>query len=83
MVELFKRFKPLPCRAVERTLRNLGFEEDAGKATSHRQWRKYAEGHLLKVTIDCHKGEVSAKNVRSIIKQANVTAAEFYRAAER
>jgi predicted RNA binding protein YcfA (HicA-like mRNA interferase family) len=83
VVELFKRFKPLPCRLVERALRNLGFAEDGGKGTAHRQWRKVVAGHLYKVTLDCHRGEVSAKNIRSIIKQAAVTAREFYKAAQK
>ena len=68
---------------AERALKNLGFTEDKRRGTSHRQWRKYVEGHLYKVTVDCHKGEVSAKNIRSIIKQAGVIAKEFYEAAER
>lgn len=77
---LFFRFKPLPCRIVERVLRNLGFIEDKGKGTSHRQWRKIVNNHLYKVTLDCHKGEVSANNVRSIIKQAGVSTTDFYHA---
>ena len=82
MVDLFKRFRPLPCRLVDRALKNLGFTEDKGKGSSHRQWRKVTAGHLYKVTLDCHRGEVSAKNVRSIIRQAGVTAQAFYQAAE-
>lgn len=75
------KFKPISYRLAERALKNLGFIEDKGKGTSHRQWRKIIDGHLYKVTLDCHKGEVSALNVRSIIKQAGVTAKEFYEAA--
>jgi predicted RNA binding protein YcfA (HicA-like mRNA interferase family) len=76
-------FKPLPCKQAERALKNLGFTEGRAKGTSHRQWRKITkEGRLLKVTLDCHKGEVKAVNVRSMIKQANVTEEMFYRAAD-
>ncbi len=78
--DLFRSFRPLPCRTIERTLRNLGFIEDAQKSTSHRQWRKLMGGRLYKVTLDCHKGEVSAVNVRSIIKQTGVTKKEFFEA---
>ena len=61
---------------------NLGFSEDKAKGTSHRQFRKIdAEGRLRKVTLDCPKGVVSALNVRSIIKQANISKEAFYQAA--
>ena len=36
---------------------------------------------MYKVTLDCHKGEVSAKNIKSMIAQAGVSAKEFYKAA--
>jgi len=78
--KIFWRFKPLPCRSIERALRNLDFSEDKKKGTSHRQWRRVINGHLYKVTLDCHKGEVSANNVRSIIKQAGVSLSTFYQA---
>jgi predicted RNA binding protein YcfA (HicA-like mRNA interferase family) len=80
---LFHRFKPLVCRLVERALRNLGFVEDKHKGTSHRQFRKIVNGHLFKVTLDCHRGEVSANNIRSMIKQAGVSKSEFYTAVDK
>lgn len=79
-VKLFYKFKPLPCRDVERALRNLGFIEEKRKATSHRQWRKVINGRLYKVTFDGHQGNISALNVVSIIKQAGVSKQEFYNA---
>lgn len=72
----------MPCGKARRALRLLGFNEDKGKGTSHQQWRKVVKGHLFKVTLDCHKGEVKAKDVRSMIAQAGVTAKEFYEASE-
>ena len=68
---------------AERALRNLGFIEDKNKSTSHRQWRKIIDGHLYKVTLDCHKGEVSANNIRSMVKQAGVSVNMFYEAADK
>ena len=79
---MFGRFKPLPCRDAERALKNLGFIEDAKKSSSHRQWRRYVKGKLFKVTLDCHRGEVSALNIKSMIKQAGVTAKQFYTAID-
>jgi len=62
--------------------KKLGFEEKKKKSgSSHRQFKKIVDGHMFKVTLDCHKGEVSAKNVRSIISQAGSTAEAFYKAA--
>lgn len=83
MGKFFFQFKPLPCRLIERALHNLGFSEDKGKGTSHKQWRKIVNGHLYKVTVDCHRGEVSANNVRSIIKQAGVAMKDFYDATKK
>lgn len=79
--KFFYKFKPMPCRLAERSLRNLGFTEGKNKGTSHKQWRKIVDGHLYKVTLDCHKGEVSANNVRSMLKQAGVSAQVFYEAS--
>ena len=79
---LFNRFKPISCRDAERALRNLGFVEEPKKSSSHRRWRLYRNERLFKVTLDCHRGEVKALNVKSMIKQAGVTAEEFYKAIE-
>jgi len=81
VVELFRRFKPMSCAKAERALRNLGFEEKNKSGSSHRQFKKIVDGHMRKVTLDCHKGEVSAKNAKSMISQAGVSPKEFYRAA--
>lgn len=76
----FLLFKPLPCRTVEKALLNLGFIECMQKGTSHRQFKCYRNGHLFKTTLDCHRGEVSAKNVVSMIKQMGISKKEFYTA---
>ena len=73
-------YKPLPCRDAERALRKLGFVEENGKGTSHRQWVKIVNGHKRKVTLDCHKGEVSAYVIKHMIVQAKVTKKEFLEA---
>lgn len=76
---MFFQFNPLPCRVVEIALLKLGFAERKGKGTSHRQFIKIENGHLRKVTLDCHKGEVSAYVIKSIIRQAGITKEEFNR----
>jgi predicted RNA binding protein YcfA (HicA-like mRNA interferase family) len=73
--------KPLPCRLAERALKNLGFVEDTQKGTSHRQFKKIIDNRMFKVTLDCHRGEVSARNIASMSKQAGVSKSEFYDAA--
>lgn len=82
---MFGKFKPLKCREAKRALKNLGFEKENRKTRgSHEQYKKIDEnGKMRKVTLDCHKGEVSAKNVKSMAKQAGVSVREFYRAAEK
>ena len=74
-------FKPLPCRIVEKALLRLGFIERPQKGSSHRQFIKQDKEIFRKVTLDCHKGEVSAMNIKSIIKQAGISKQEFYKAA--
>ena len=71
----------MKCRDAGRALRNLGFEPDPGGGTSHQQWRQTRDGHLRKVTLDCHRGEVQSNDVRSMIKQAGVTKERWYAAA--
>lgn len=71
----------MPCRDARRALTCLGFSEDKGGGTSHSQWRKVVDGHLKKVTLDCHKGEVGALDVRSMIAQAGVSQQQWYEAA--
>lgn len=73
----------MKCREAERALRNLGFEEEPSTGGSHRKFRKLDNGTLYKVTLDCHRGEVKAKDVRSMIKQAGVTKQAWYQAASR
>lgn len=75
---MFTRFRPLPCKDVEHALRNLGFTKDKKKSTSHEHWRITRNDKLYKVTVDCHKGEVDARNVRSIIKQAGISKKDFF-----
>lgn len=73
------RFRPLPCSDVKKALKNLGFtKKNKGSGTSHEQWRKVVDNKLYKATVDCHKGEVKAMDVRSIIKQAGVSKKQFF-----
>lgn len=75
---MFYKFRPLKEKDVERALKKLGFTEEKRKGTSHRQWSKIVAGHLRKVTFCAHKGEVSAKVIQSLIKQAGVKKEQFY-----
>ena len=79
----FLKFAPLPCREVQRALKNLGFVEQTQKGTSHTQWEKIENGKKFKVTLDCHGGEVKAKDVRSIISQAGVSKSQFMVASKK
>ena len=75
-------FKPFPCKQVERALIKLGFIEDKAKGTSHRQFRQNRNTHLYKVTLDCHRGEVSAYNIKSMVAQSGFSKVEFLEALE-
>ena len=75
---MISRFRPLPCKDVRNILKTLGFEPDKQKSTNHEHWRIIRDGKLFKVTVDCHKGEVKALDVRSIIKQAGVSKSTFF-----
>jgi predicted RNA binding protein YcfA (HicA-like mRNA interferase family) len=74
------RLRPMKRHEAERALRGLGFELK-NQGGSHQQWRQIRDGRLYKVTLDCHRGEVKAKDVRSMIGQAGVTRDQWYMAA--
>ena len=77
---MFLRHVPLKCRDVESALTTLGFRPEQQGGTSHVHWVKVENGRMWKVTVDCHKGEVRANDVKSIVKQAGVTRRKFYEA---
>ncbi len=52
---------------MRRKLRKLGFEQEKPTGGSHEKWRAAINRKLRKVTLDCHKGEVRALDVKSII----------------
>ncbi len=70
-------FRPLPCGDVKRVLRGFGFQE-VRQTASHSRWEAIRDGRKFKVTVDCHKGEVKALDVRSIISQAGLTKEQFF-----
>ena len=71
------------CRDVEAALTRLGFTQEPSKSGgSHTKWSRVVDGHKRKVALDCHRGEVSARDVRSIIKQAGVSLKEFEEACD-
>lgn len=70
-------------REAVRALRNLGFELQPQRGGSHQKWICHRDGQPWIVTLDSHNGEVSAKNVKSMIAQAGVTKREWFAAADR
>jgi predicted RNA binding protein YcfA (HicA-like mRNA interferase family) len=74
---VFSRFRPLKYRDVKTALLNLGFTS-VKQVGSHEQWEKVIDGRKRKVTVAPHKGEVGAKDVRSIISQAGVSRKAFF-----
>ena len=76
-------FKPLPCKRVRCALeKHLGFTEEKSGATSHEKYTAIRKGRKYVVTVDCHRGEVRALDVDSIIGQAGVSKKDFYRAID-
>jgi len=75
--------RPLKCKVVECVLRSLGFTQEAASGTSHVHWHGFIDGIKRKVTVDCHRGEVRALDVRSIIGQAGISQKQFWRLVER
>ncbi len=71
----------MKCREAEQALRTLGFERQPSRGGSHQKWVRERDGKRWIVTLDCHKGEVSAKNVKSMISQAGVSKGDWYAAA--
>lgn len=71
------KFAPMKCRDVRTILKNLEFERVSQKG-SHEQWKTIRKGKMFKVTLACHKGEVGANDVRSMIRQAGVSKKVWY-----
>ncbi len=76
MIQLFLPHTPQPCHKVRRAIEKLGFVK-VNQTGSHEQYEKVVNSVKYKVTVDCHRGEVSAKNVKSIVSQAGVSKMEF------
>ena len=75
--------RPLPCRKVEDALKYLGFEKKPQTSgTNHEKWERIHNDVKAVVTVSCHRGEVRAIDVKSIIGQARVTSKEFWAAIE-
>jgi predicted RNA binding protein YcfA (HicA-like mRNA interferase family) len=82
VIKLFLPHKPQPCHKVRRAVERLGFVKQPQKGTSHEQYEKILNGHKYKVTVDCHNGQVSAKNIKSIVSQAGVSKLDFLKALD-
>jgi predicted RNA binding protein YcfA (HicA-like mRNA interferase family) len=79
VIQLFLPHTPQPCAKVIRAVESLGFKK-VTQSGSHQQFEKIVDGRKFKVTVDCHKGEVSAKNIKSIVGQAGASKMEFLKA---
>jgi predicted RNA binding protein YcfA (HicA-like mRNA interferase family) len=67
--------KPLPFREVKRKLEAAGFKE-VGQTGSHVKFAKTNPAGTRTATVPKHS-EVAAGTLRSILRQANITAEEF------
>ena len=67
--------KPLPFREVKRKLEAAGFNE-VGQTGSHVKFAKTTPAGTRTATVPKHH-EVAAGTLRSILRQASITAEEF------
>jgi predicted RNA binding protein YcfA (HicA-like mRNA interferase family) len=67
--------KPLPFREVKRRLEAAGFTE-AGQTGSHIKFAKTTADGTRTATVPKHR-EVAAGTLRSILRQAGISADEF------
>lgn len=72
---LFKRLPQLSYDEVVRGLKKLGFTKRKNKSTAHEQW--VADNPFRKVTVDKHTAPFSVYLIKSMAKQANISAKEF------
>jgi hypothetical protein len=69
---------------VECVLRELGFTSRGRMSgTSHEKWDCIRDGHKYVVTLDCHRGEVRAMDVKSMIGQAGVPSKMWWKTVQR
>ena len=71
--------RPLPFRQVDRRLRAAGFMPAAVHG-SHVKYVRQAAGQALVVIVPRHR-EIAVGTLRSIVRQAGLTIAEFERLA--
>ena len=71
--------RPLPFRQVDRRLRAAGFTP-ATVHGSHIKYVREAAGHMVVVIVPRHR-EIAVGTLRSIVRQAGLTVAEFERLA--
>lgn len=62
----------------------MGFEFFKGGQGSHEVYKKWIEGHMLRVDLDCHGGEIKADDIKSMAEsQAKVARKEFWEAVKK
>ena len=79
------RFRPLKYREVVKILKNLGFNPESTKATSHETWVNERSGMKYAVTVFFHGSnmEFRDKTLASIIRQSGFSKEEFYKALKK
>ena len=78
-----RRWPALTCSDVKRALKVLGFEPEKGRGGSHQQWKRFADGRIFKITVDCPKAPFSMDLIDSMCCQAGVSRKELYRCADK
>lgn len=76
------RYVPMKCADVRRVLIGLGFVLEPRTGTNHEKFKCVRNGKMRKVTVSCHKGEVQARDVKSIISQAGLSKSEWAEACD-
>lgn len=69
--------KPIPYRELKRRLQAAGFVE-VGQTGSHVKFAKTTSQGILTATVPKHR-DVAAGTLRSILRQAHLSEAEFSR----
>lgn len=78
------RLHPLTCKQVKSALAALGFEKrKPTSGTSHEKWVKTEGDRRWIVIVDCPKQPFGPDLIKSMAKQAGLSAREFHKECAR